>query len=388
MGGSLGPSLAAARVPVAAVDAPEDFGFWAPGSWGPPGDLAIPAFADVGRALAGARDPAVAQAARAAAFAGGVRKALAPFGKDGEPTYTPRAAYPSSSEERFPKRLAGLAAMLGAGLPIRCATLSAPGAWDTHADQATTLTENLTLTATSLYAFQRDLEARGIADRVLTLVWSEFGRRAAENGSGTDHGAAGIGFVIGTRTTGRMVGEFPGLTTLDEHGNLRATSDFRGLYASLTADWFGVDPASVLGGAAQRGAAEGRAMKRAALLALALALVATDVAAAAPARLLVEAREFNLTLSRGKIKHGVAIVQLANQGEDPHDLAIKRVGGKRRGGIAETRPGEQSEWEGRLRRGPLPALLHARGASRRGHARGPTGALSGDAARARRRGAL
>jgi uncharacterized cupredoxin-like copper-binding protein len=92
-------------------------------------------------------------------------------------------------------------------------------------------------------------------------------------------------------------------------------------------------------------------MKRAALLALALALVAADVAAAAPARLLVEAREFNLTLSRGKIKHGVAIVQLANQGEDPHDLAIKRLRGKRRGTIAETRPGEQSEWEGRLRRG-------------------------------------
>jgi uncharacterized protein (DUF1501 family) len=106
------------------------------------------------------------------------------------------------------------------------------------------------LTASSLYAFQRDLEARGIADRVLTLVWSEFGRRAEENGSGTDHGAAGIGFVIGTRTTGRMIGEFPGLANLDEHGNLRATSDFRGLYASLTADWFGVDPASVLGAGA------------------------------------------------------------------------------------------------------------------------------------------
>ena len=94
MGGSLGPSLAAARVPVAAVDAPEDFGFWAPGAWGPPGDLAIPAFADVGRALAGSRDPAVAQAARAAAFAGGVRASLAPLGNDGEPTYTPQATYP------------------------------------------------------------------------------------------------------------------------------------------------------------------------------------------------------------------------------------------------------------------------------------------------------
>jgi uncharacterized cupredoxin-like copper-binding protein len=94
-------------------------------------------------------------------------------------------------------------------------------------------------------------------------------------------------------------------------------------------------------------------MKRAALLALAISLVSAAPAAArqAPARLLVEAREFNLTLSRGKIKPGLAIVQLANQGEDPHDLAIKRIGGKRRGAIAETRPGQLGEWEGRLRRG-------------------------------------
>jgi uncharacterized protein (DUF1501 family) len=247
MGGSLGPSLATTRVPVAAVDAPEEFGFWMPGAWGPPADLGLNAFADVGRARKASRDPAVAQAARAAAFAGNVRTSLAPLGKDGKPNYTPRAAYPQS-EERFPKRLAGLAAMLSAGLPIRCATLSAPGAWDTHADQAKELPENLKITADSLFAFQRDLEARGLANRVLTLVWSEFGRRVAENGSGTDHGAAGIGFVIGTQATGRMIGEFPGLGTLDPQGNLRATSDFRGLYASLCADWFGVDPGQVLPG--------------------------------------------------------------------------------------------------------------------------------------------
>ncbi len=247
MGGSLGPSLATTRVPVAAVDAPEEFGFWMPGAWGPPADLGLTAFADVGRARQASRDPAVAQAARAAAFAGNVSTSLAPLGKDGKPAYTPRATYPQS-EERFPRRLAGLAAMLAAGLPIRCATLTAPGAWDTHADQAKELPENLKIAADSLYAFQRDLEARGLADRVLTLVWSEFGRRAAENGSGTDHGAAGIGFVIGTRATGRMIGEFPGLGTLDPQGNLRATSDFRGLYAALCADWFGVDPAAVLPG--------------------------------------------------------------------------------------------------------------------------------------------
>ena len=170
----------------------------------------MPAFTEHRALAARLGDAAVAQAARAAAFAGGVRDALAPLGKDGKPAYTPAAAYPQSSEA-FPKRLAGFAAMLAAGLPIRAAAISAPGAYDTHANQAESLPKNLKLTFDSLLAFQRDIEARGLADRVLTLVWSEFGRRAQENGSGTDHGAAGCGFLIGTRAAGRMVGEFPGL---------------------------------------------------------------------------------------------------------------------------------------------------------------------------------
>jgi uncharacterized protein (DUF1501 family) len=77
-------------------------------------------------------------------------------------------------------------------------------------------------------------------------VWSEFGRRAEDNGSGTDHGAAGLGLVLGTQATGRMVGEFPGLDQLDEDGNLRATSDFRAVYASLLEQWLGHDAAAVL----------------------------------------------------------------------------------------------------------------------------------------------
>jgi uncharacterized protein (DUF1501 family) len=134
------------------------------------------------------------------------------------------------ADDGFPRRLAGLAAMLAGGLPIRCAALTAPGMYDTHDDQPGELTEGLKLTSDSLLAFQRDLEARGIADRVLVHVWSEFGRRAKENGSnGTDHGAAGAGFLLGTRASGRMIGEFPGLAKLDEDGNLRATSDYRGL---------------------------------------------------------------------------------------------------------------------------------------------------------------
>jgi uncharacterized protein (DUF1501 family) len=138
--------------------------------------------------------------------------------------------------------------MLGAGLPLRAVALSAPGHYDTHSDQAGALAKGLQLTADSLLAFQRDLEARGIADRVLVHVWSEFGRRAQENGSaGTDHGAAGIGFLIGTQVKGTMVGEFPGLKSgLDEHGNLKATSDFRGVYGALLEQWLGADAGAVL----------------------------------------------------------------------------------------------------------------------------------------------
>jgi uncharacterized protein (DUF1501 family) len=138
--------------------------------------------------------------------------------------------------------------MLGAGLPIRCVALRAPGAYDTHSNQAGALANGLKLTSDSLLAFQRDLEARGVADRVLVHVWSEFGRRAKENGSnGTDHGAAGIGFLLGTQTTGTMVGEFPGLTSgLDEDGNLRATTDFRAVYSSLIEQWLGTDAGAII----------------------------------------------------------------------------------------------------------------------------------------------
>jgi len=90
---------------------------------------------------------------------------------------------------------------------------------------------------------------------VLTLVWSEFGRRAEENGSaGTDHGAAGTAFVIGSQVKGGMIGEFPGLgkgSGLDGDGNVRATADFRGLYRTLLEQWFQVDPGRVLPDAAK-----------------------------------------------------------------------------------------------------------------------------------------
>jgi uncharacterized protein (DUF1501 family) len=186
-------------------------------------------------------DPQAGKVAGVIGQAAQLRNQLLPF--EGGSWWTP-VPYPAS-QNAFPSRLAGLAAMIAAGLPLRCVTVNAPGMYDTHADQAGELTSSLALTAESLRSFQRDLEARGIADRV--LVWSEFGRRVEQNGSaGTDHGAAGIGFLIGSRVRGQMLGEFPGLVSLDEDGNLRATFDYRSLYCSILEQWFAADAAAII----------------------------------------------------------------------------------------------------------------------------------------------
>src|SRR5665213_612000 len=64
---------------------------------------------------------------------------------------------------------------------------------------------------------------------------------APQNGSGTDHGAAGLAFLIGNQAAGKMIGEFPGLSKLDENENLVNTSDFRAMYCSLLEQWFQTD---------------------------------------------------------------------------------------------------------------------------------------------------
>ena len=247
LGGSLQPSIATAKVPVAAVDGPSQYDFWVPGVWGQVESRMLDAMGALGRVHS--PDPAFKTAAHVTAQADTLRRQLLPFAKDGG-IHSP-VPYPTG-DDSFPTQLQGLAAMIAAGLPLRCVALEATGEYDTHADQASELTPSLTTTAASLFSFQRDLEARGIADRVLTLVWSEFGRRAEENGSGgTDHGAAGTAFLIGTRTVGTQVGEFPGLARLDDDGNLRPTSDFRSVYASLLEQWFSFDAGRIIPGASR-----------------------------------------------------------------------------------------------------------------------------------------
>jgi uncharacterized protein (DUF1501 family) len=242
----LQPSLATARMPVASIDGPDQYGFWARNVWGDVEKRMLDAIGALGSLPTGG-DAALQQATSAARQSARLREQLLPFTpKNDQPGYTSPVAYPKSDDE-FPRRLAGLAAMLGAGLPVRVVALSAPGMYDTHDDQPQELADGLKLTAESLLAFQRDLEARQLSDRVLVHVWSEFGRRAKENGSnGTDHGAAGAGFFVGSRVNGTMIGEFPGLAKLDDHGNLRATSDFRGVYSAVLEQWLGADAEAII----------------------------------------------------------------------------------------------------------------------------------------------
>jgi uncharacterized protein (DUF1501 family) len=144
--------------------------------------------------------------------------------------------------------------MIDLPLGIRLATVDAPGDFDTHDNQPAELGDALAEVSQGLAAFQADLEARGLADRVLTFVWSEFGRRPEANDSaGTDHGAGGIGWVQGTRASGGILSDFPDLNRLDSEGNLAVTVDFRRVYASLLEQWMGTDAAEIIPNAAAFG---------------------------------------------------------------------------------------------------------------------------------------
>jgi len=247
--GYLAPALATATVPVASMDNPTQYEFWANGIGDPVSDRMFDTFGALGQPAT--TDPALAQARRVARHTESVRQSIAPLANQ---TIVSQATYPTTTDTNdFPHRLAALAEMLDRGLPITCVSIEGVGGYDTHSDQMTALASNLQMTIDSLVAFQADLEARGVADRVLIQVWSEFGRRVSQNGngadSGTDHGAAGVALLIGTQVQRQVVGEWSGINSLDPQGNMLHTSDFRVMYAAILDQWLGADPASIIPGA-------------------------------------------------------------------------------------------------------------------------------------------
>ena len=157
--------------------------------------------------------------------------------------YVPRVPYPNSA---LANHLRLAAQLIDAGLGARLFYVTMDG-FDTHAGQAGPHANLLRELSDALAAFYRDLAQRGHGDRLLIMTFSEFGRRARENGSrGTDHGSGAPMFLIGGRVKPGLVGAHPSLTTLED-GNLRHYTDFRQVYATVLDSWLGIPSRQVLG---------------------------------------------------------------------------------------------------------------------------------------------
>ncbi|QEH35430.1 hypothetical protein OJF2_39820 [Aquisphaera giovannonii] len=154
------------------------------------------------------------------------------------------ARYPASG---LAKRLELVARSLKAGSPARVFYAIQAG-YDTHSAQLPTHARLLGELAGALRAFLDDLAAARLADRVLVLAFSEFGRRPEENGSlGTDHGTAGPVFLAGPAVKPGLLGRTPRLGELRD-GDLAWSVDFRSVYAAVLDLWLGIPSAGILGG--------------------------------------------------------------------------------------------------------------------------------------------
>jgi uncharacterized protein (DUF1501 family) len=151
---------------------------------------------------------------------------------------TNQTTYPTSS---LATQLAIVARLIAGGLntPIYMVQL---GGFDTHSGQLNRQQSLFQDLASSIAAFQTDLQLLNVADMVIGMTFSEFGRRIAENGSqGTDHGTSSPQFLFGSRVMGGFHGPNPDFTRLDATGDFIYDIDFRQLYASILGSWFGAD---------------------------------------------------------------------------------------------------------------------------------------------------
>src|SRR5437870_9971002 len=157
--------------------------------------------------------------------------------------YQPKAAYPNTPLAGHLKLAAQL---IDANFGARIFYVSIDG-FDTHANQLNAHANLLRQVSDAMTAFYKDMAARGHKDRVLMMTFSEFGRRAHENGSkGTDHGSAAPMLLVGGKVKAGVVGEHPSLTKLSMD-NLVHHTDFRQVYAAILDKWLGISSKEVLG---------------------------------------------------------------------------------------------------------------------------------------------
>ena len=139
-----------------------------------------------------------------------------------------------------------------AGFGTRVLFTTAPyNIFDTHANQAVGHSNLLMDISTNIDCFMSDLREQKISDNVMLFFYSEFGRRAMDNGSGTDHGTGGVAFALGEHVKGGLYGEYPSLELgkLEDGGNLQHNVDFRSAYSTILERWMGMDAKPIVGGA-------------------------------------------------------------------------------------------------------------------------------------------
>jgi uncharacterized protein (DUF1501 family) len=159
--------------------------------------------------------------------------------------YKSDVKYPNTSIGR---KLKGVAQVHFADLGTRVFYCD-HGSFDTHAGQNPIHASLWNDLSQGLDAFMADLRAHQKADNVIVLIFSEFGRRVRDNGSGTDHGAAGVTFVLGETVKGGHYGEMPSLDAKKlVQGDLNPNMDFRGIYSTILNKWMRLDPVPIVNG--------------------------------------------------------------------------------------------------------------------------------------------
>jgi uncharacterized protein (DUF1501 family) len=162
--------------------------------------------------------------------------------------YASQVTYPNTAVGQYMKNIAQTH-LANFGTRVLYTTSPYNG-FDTHASQAANHTKLWTDVSPSVKAFMDDLRNHQASENVLLFMFSEFGRRISDNGSGTDHGAAGIAFAIGEHVKGGIYGEYPSLepSKQEEGGNLKYNLDFRSVYATILEDWLGLNAQPIIGG--------------------------------------------------------------------------------------------------------------------------------------------
>lgn len=151
--------------------------------------------------------------------------------------------YPNES---LANQLSIVGRLIAGGLSTRVYIVSISG-FDTHASQAGTHSLLLGNVANAISLFQQELAMFGVADRVVGMCFSEFGRRVNQNASqGTDHGTSAPLFLFGNPVMGGLHGVHPSLSDLQD-GDMKHLVDYRQIYATLLEQWLAADSASILG---------------------------------------------------------------------------------------------------------------------------------------------